>query len=37
VLQFLVPYIQPADIELGVTLPLAPGQTAPTPSPWITD
>jgi hypothetical protein len=35
VLQFLVPYIQPADIELGVTLPLAPGQTAPTPAPWI--
>lgn len=36
-LQFLVPYIQPADLELGVTLPLAPGQQAPAPAPWITD
>lgn len=36
-LQFLIPYIQPADVELGVTLPLAPGQEAPTLAPWISD
>ncbi len=36
-LQFFLPYIQPADIELGVTLPLSAGETAPTPAPWITD
>lgn len=36
-LQFLIPYIQPSDIELGVTLPLGAGQQAPTPAPWITD
>lgn len=36
-LHFLLPYIQGADIELGVTLPLAAGQQAPTPAPWVTD
>lgn len=36
-LHFLLPYIQGADVELGVTLPLAAGQQAPTPAPWVTD
>ncbi len=36
-LHFLLPYIQGADIELGVTLPLAAGQQAPTPAPWVAD
>lgn len=36
-LQFLLPYIQGADIELGIALPLAAGQQAPTPAPWVTD
>lgn len=35
--QFLLPYIQPADIELGLALPLNAGQAAPTPAPWIAD
>lgn len=35
--QFLLPYIQPADIELGLSLPLNAGQTAPTPAPWIAE
>lgn len=34
-LQFFLPYIQPADVELGVTLPLEAGEQAPTPAPWI--
>ncbi len=36
-LQFLLPYIQPSDIELGVTLPAPAGQQAPQPAPWITE
>lgn len=36
-LQFFLPYLQPADVELGVTLPLNAGQEAPVPAPWITD
>ena len=36
-LQFFLPYIQPADVELGLTLPLQPGAQAPTPAPWITE
>lgn len=36
-LQFFLPYIQPADVELGVTLPVPPGQTAPAPAPWVTE
>jgi len=36
-LQFFLPYLQPADVELGVTLPLNAGQEAPAPAPWITD
>lgn len=35
-LRFFLPYIQPADIELGLTLPVPPGQDAPQPAPWIT-
>jgi hypothetical protein len=35
-LHFFLPYIQPADIELGLTLPVPPGGRAPTPAPWIT-
>lgn len=35
ILQFLLPYIQPADVELGVTLPLASGEQAPAQAPWI--
>lgn len=36
-LQFFLPYIQPADVELGLTLPLQPGEQAPTPAPWISE
>ncbi len=36
-LHFFLPYLQPADIEVGLTLPLNAGQEAPAPAPWITD
>jgi sulfur carrier protein ThiS len=36
-LQFFLPYIQPADVELGVTLPVPAGQEAPAAAPWVTD
>lgn len=35
-LRFFLPYLQPADIELGIALPLNAGQPAPAPAPWIT-
>jgi sulfur carrier protein ThiS len=36
-LQFFLPFIQPADVELGVTLPVPAGQEAPAAAPWVTD
>jgi sulfur carrier protein ThiS len=36
-LRFFLPYIQPADVELGVTLPVPAGQEAPAAAPWVTD
>jgi hypothetical protein len=36
-LQFFLPYIQPADVELGVFLPVPEGQEAPSLAPWVTD
>lgn len=36
-LQFFLPYIQPADVELGVSLPVPAGQEAPAAAPWVTD
>jgi sulfur carrier protein ThiS len=36
-LRFFMPYIPPADVELGVSLPVPPGREAPTPAPWIED
>jgi len=36
-LQFFLPYIQPADVELGVSLPVPAGQEAPAAAPWIAD
>jgi hypothetical protein len=36
-LQFFLPYIQPADVELGVSLPVPAGQEAPAAAPWVTE
>lgn len=36
-LQLFLPYLQPADVELGVSLPVPPGQGAPAPAPWVTE
>lgn len=36
-LQFFLPYIQPADVELGVSLPVPADREAPAPAPWITE
>jgi sulfur carrier protein ThiS len=36
-LQFFLPYIQPADVELGVALPVPAGTEAPAAAPWVTE